>query len=32
MKYLEDKIKTANERISELKLLIKEWSKQLEKK
>jgi len=32
MKYLEEKIKGARERIKELELLISEWKKQLEKK
>ncbi len=32
MKYLEEKIKEADKRIEELKLLTKEWKKQLEKK
>ena len=32
MKYLEEKIKGARERIKELELLIAEWTKQLEKK
>ena len=32
MNYLEVKIKTANERIQELQLLIKHWQKQLSEK
>ena len=32
MKYLEDKIKSAQDRQKELQLLIDEWKKQLDKK
>jgi len=32
MKYLEEKIKSAQDRIKELQMLIEEWRKQLDKK
>ncbi len=32
MKYLEEKIKSAEDRIKELQFLIVEWKKQLDKK
>jgi hypothetical protein len=32
MKYLEEKVKSAQERIKELQMLIEAWRKQLDKK